>query len=101
MRTDTDWKDLFRELKVFTIWAVSGLIDSSFLALWVFVQWLVDQKVITKFQLSGTDQWVFSAFQILFAVSTLAPVVIYIYVDLRVMLIHAQKRIKHETEMSK
>jgi uncharacterized membrane protein YciS (DUF1049 family) len=101
MRTDPNWKDLFRELKVFTIWAISGLIDSSFLALWVFVQWLVDQQVITKFQLSGTDQWVFSVFQVLFAVSTLAPVVIYIYVDLRVMLIRAQKRIKREREMSK
>ena len=96
MNTDPEWKDLSRELKVFTIWAISGLIDSAFLALWVIVQWLVNEYIITKLNLSFLDQRVLSVFQIVFAVSTLAPVIIYIYTDIRVMIIRAQSRVQNE-----
>jgi hypothetical protein len=58
-------------------------------------------KVIANLQLSGIDKWVLSAFQLLFAVSTLAPVVVYIYVDIRVMLLRAQGKIRHEIMLSK
>lgn len=96
MNTDPEWKDLSRELKIFTIWAVSSLIDSIFLALWVFVQWIVNEYVTAKLRLSFADQWVLYGFQIIFSVSTLAPVIIYIYTDIRVMIIRARSRVRSE-----
>ncbi len=39
MDKDDEWKELGKEFKIFTRWILSGLIDSSFLVLWVLVQW--------------------------------------------------------------
>ena len=96
---DSDWKDLETELKVFAKWTISGLIDATFLVIWVFVQWLVS-KVVVNLQLSGIDIWTLSTFQLLFAISTLTPIVVYIYVDLRIMLLRAQRRIRDEISLS-
>lgn len=98
MNTYPSWKDLIRELKVFTVWIFSSLIDAIFLALWVLVQWLVNGNVIVRFGLSGIDRWMLFAFQVLFAISTLAPVVIYIYADTSVMFWQAQMRIWREKD---
>jgi len=94
------WKDLKDRLKVFSIQAISSLIDSSFLALWVIVQWAVNEYVVNRLQLADIDKWVLSAFQVVFAVSTLAPIVVYIYVDIRVMVLRAQRRIRYEIKLS-
>lgn len=96
MQSGSEWKDLASELKVFTRWAISSLIDSAFLAFWVFVQWIASEKVIASLGLSGVDQWMLAIFQVLFAISTLVPIVVYIYVDIRVMLMRAQRRIQGE-----
>jgi ABC-type transport system involved in Fe-S cluster assembly fused permease/ATPase subunit len=88
------------EFLIFSKWFISGLIDSVFLILWVCIQWGA-QKIISRLELIGVSQIVFNAFQILFALSTLLPVIIYFYVDTRVMLLRAKKRIHHETELSK
>ena len=98
MNMGPDWKDLINHLKIFTIWTVSGLIDSSFLALWVWVTWLVNEIVISRFFLSGLDRWVLSTFQIFFAISTLAPVAIYILNDLAIMVMQARRRVQHEKD---
>jgi hypothetical protein len=85
---------------VFSRWFVSGLIDSVFLAFWAFVQYTTN-GVIGNIQLFGIDQVVFIIFQWLFAISTLAPIAIYVYVDIRVMLIRAKKRIGREEKLGK
>jgi len=96
MDNSKEWKDLGVRLKVFTKWTISGLIDSAFLALWVLIQWFVNDKVIANLKLSGVDKWVLLIFQIIFAISTLAPVIVYTYTDIRLMIIQAQKRIRRE-----
>lgn len=97
MPKNTEWNELRSELRLFFKWTVSGIIDSAFLILWVFVQW-GNQKLIANLQLSGIDKWQLISFQILFAISTLASVVIYIVTDISVMVIQARKRIKKEMD---
>jgi len=92
------WKDLLGEFRVFAIWAGSSIIDSAFIAVWVFLQWFVNEVVVSRFRLAGVDNWVLIIFQVLFAVSTVAPVVTYIYVDIRVMLLRAQRIVRIEME---
>jgi hypothetical protein len=101
MDDSNEWKELKAELRVFSIWVATSLIDSVFLAMWVAIQWLVNEKIIANLQLSGIDQWVLLAFQILFAFSTLAPVATYIYVDIRVMVLRGKKRLEREIELNK
>ena len=101
MESDNQWKELANQVQTFTVFAVSSLLDTTFLALWVFLQWLIDVKVIAAYQLSGIDTWVLLAFQILFAISTLMPVAIFIYTDIRIMLLRAGKRIRHEMKRRK
>jgi hypothetical protein len=94
------WRDLKERLEVFVTQAASSLIDSGFLALWVIVQWAMNEYVVNRLKLSGIDKWVLLAFQVVFALSTLAPVVMYIYVDIRVMILKAQRRIRREKQLS-
>lgn len=97
MPKNTEWNELKSELRLFFKWTVSGIIDSAFLVLWVFVQW-GNQKLIANLQLSGIDKWQLFAFQILFAVSTLASVIIYIFTDVSIMVIQAKRRIRKELD---
>lgn len=99
---ENEWrKDLKDRLRVFSIQAISSLIDSGFLALWVIVQWAVNEYVVKRLELADIDKWVLSAFQVIFAISTLVPIVVYIYVDTRVMVLRAQRRIRCEINLSK
>lgn len=100
MNNSGEWTQLNAQLKILSKWIISSLIDSGFLAIWVFLQWLVNTKLIANLELSGIDRWVRQVFEVLFAISTLAPVVIYIYVDIRVMLLRARKTIQREIELS-
>jgi hypothetical protein len=97
MNKNHDWKELNDELRIFTKWFLSGIIDSAFLILWVFVQWGT-QRLIANLSLTGIDQWMFLSFQIIFAISTLAPIIIYIYTDIRIMIIKGQRRINYELQ---
>lgn len=94
-QVEGQWGELGAELGVFVRWAISVLFDSVFLVIWVFVQWAT-QRIIAGLQLSGIDVWVFNSFQILFAFSTVIPIVVYVYVDIRIMLLRAQSRIQQE-----
>jgi hypothetical protein len=96
MSKSKEWTELKDTLRLFTVWTVSSLIDSAFLALWVTVQWFVNNKVVTPLILTGIDRFVLTIFQILFAISTLAPVVITIYRDIRIMLLRTQRKIRKE-----
>ena len=78
-------------------WILSGFIDSIFLVFWVLIQW-VTQRVLANLELTGIDRIVFVVFQILFAISTLAPVVIFMYSDIVTMVIRARLQIRTEKQ---
>ena len=99
MSKTNEWTELKETIRLFTVWTVSSLIDSSFLALWVTIQWVVSSKVVTPLILTGIDQLVLTIFQILFAISTLAPVANTIYRDIRIMLLRTQRKIHNETQI--
>jgi hypothetical protein len=80
------------ETFTFLRWIISGVIDSVFLIIWVVTQWGTN-NIISNLSLSGVDKWVLITFQILFSISTLAPVIVYIYVDINIMILRAQRRI--------
>lgn len=100
MSKTNEWTELKDTLKLFTVWTVSSLIDSAFLALWVTIQWIVSSKVITPLRLTGIDRLILTIFQILFAISTLAPIAITIYRDIRIMLLRTQRKIRSEIHIS-
>jgi len=91
-----EWTELKNTLRLFTVWTISSLIDSAFLALWVTIQWLVNNNVVALLILTGIDRVVLAIFQFLFAISTLAPVAITIYRDIRIMLLRTQRKIRSE-----
>lgn len=99
MSNTDEWIELKETLRIFTVWTVSSFIDSAFLALWVSMQWIVSSKVIAPLILTGIDQLVLTIFQILFAISTLAPVAITIYKDIRIMLLRTQRKIRNEIQI--
>ena len=101
MTIEPRWKDLNTQLKDYTIWALSGVIDSVFLTVWVFTTWFVDEKIVAYFQVYGINKWVLSTFQVLFSLSTLAPVVIYIVSDISKMVIQARRKLLLELDKAK
>ena len=99
MSNSREWIELKEAIRLFAVWGVTSLIDSLFLALWIVIQWIMYTKVITPLELSGIDKLVLAGFQFLFAISTLAPVAITIYRDIRIMLIRTQRKIRDEIEI--
>jgi len=85
-----NWKDLSVNFRVYSVWTLSSIMDSTFLAAWVALQWIVNEYVIKNLGLRGVDYWMLLIFQVIFAISTLIPIIIYIYVDIRVMITRAQ-----------
>ncbi len=96
---NSEWVEIKSETATFLRWAISGAIDSVFLIVWVFTQWLTN-NIINSLNLSGIDKWVLIIFQVLFAISTLTPVIVYIYADIRIMILRAQRRISQEAAIS-
>ena len=94
-----DWVELKSTLRLFTIWAVASIMDSLFLALWVTIQWLVSSQVVAPLILTGIDKFILYVFQVLFAISSLAPVAVTIYRDIRIMMLRTQRRIRREIEI--
>ncbi len=90
--------DKFKELWV---WLSTILVDTVFLILWLVSQFLID-FLIEKLPLSGRiNKLQLIVFQVIFAVSTLSPVLIYIYVDIRLMIIKAGKQINQKKQFKK
>lgn len=72
------------------------LIDSVFLVLWLLIQFFVNSVFISKYQLTGIDFWVMLIFQVIFAVSTVAPVLINLWSDILIMI----NRARHKVDLS-
>lgn len=69
-----------------------GIVDSVFLALWalpnVGVEWLIG-----RLNVKGIDEAILRCMQALFGVATLAPICIWIYTDVRIMIRQANKEV--------
>lgn len=99
MNEINNWIDLKYTLRILSLWAITSLIDSSFLALWIVIQWLVSTKVMTPLKLTGLNQIVLIVFQVMFSISTLSPVAITIYRDIRIMLLRTKRKIHQEIKV--
>lgn len=97
---ESSLKDLGQKINDFANLTISSLIDAIFLVIWVLAQWLLS-SILKNFELSGFDQLVLSVFQALFAFSTLAPIVVYIYRDIRIVISRAQRIIDKEEKLRK
>lgn len=91
-----NWTEFTGTVKLVSFWVITTLLDSTFLALWVAIQWAVDKFVIKPLALSGFDQVIVIIFQIMFAISTLAPVAITIYRNISIMVVRTQRNIRQE-----
>lgn len=88
------------KIKLLGLWSSVStvLADSAFLIIWLVCQYVID-VLIQKLNLSANiDRWMLTAFQYFFAFSTLAPVLINIYVDIRILLIRAKRMIEQEKQ---
>ena len=94
-KKNPELKDTIDETRLYVKWIFSSVLDGIFVALWVFVQWGVD-KIIANFPILEIDLWVLWSFRIIFAFTTLAPIIIYIYEDVMVMIYRAVRRVRKE-----
>jgi len=78
-------------------WVVTSILDAAFLVLWVVLQWGVN-RIKFFFPLVGMDEWIFLVFHILFAVSTLVPIMIFIIKDIWIMVINTRKAIEQKSQ---
>jgi hypothetical protein len=61
---------------------ITGLIDAGFVLVWIVTQLLVSRFVFrTPLVVSSLDSWIVLVFQVVFAISTLVPVALYVIRD--------------------
>jgi hypothetical protein len=69
----------------------SVVIDSVFLLIWAAMQWGV-HFVLRRLSLVGVDQFVLATIQLVVAVSTLAPIALFILRDLAIIVLRISHR---------
>lgn len=77
--------------------AISGIINALFVVLWVIVQSYASQ-IVANFALEGTGRYILLAFQFIFPIATLIPVLMYVYSDIVIMWHKTKLRIKQQTK---
>ena len=89
------WKEV-TGLVVTRARAVAGiLVDMLFLVLWVAGQWLF-RLATADIALAGAETWAIPVAQGVFALSTLAPILLYIYWDLQTLALRGQDALEGE-----
>lgn len=68
------------EANQFARWAVSSLFDAGFLILWAALQF-GGAWALQKTPLAGLDRVILVSLQVLFAITTLAPILAYVVTD--------------------
>ena len=81
-------------IRVLGVLSISVVIDVVFMAIWVLVNWLLDQKVLEPMRLSGADALLLTIFRYLFGGATLIAVLVYTVEDIIIMVVQALQRIK-------
>jgi hypothetical protein len=97
---EESWLDvLINRVKNLGKQIICVVINSVFLSLWVVVQYLV-KLLIQKLELSVINRPTLIVFQVIFALSTLAPVILFFYKDLRIIIIRVQRQIRKEAQFN-
>ena len=86
MPEKTPREEIVEHGKPLLIWTMTGLMDAAFLILWVIAQYIT-ARIIEWFALTGLDANSLNIFQLLFAISTLVPVLMWILKDIAIMFI--------------
>jgi hypothetical protein len=87
--------NLTNQVKTFINWIVAGLIDAVFLILWVSMQRIAN-IFVDSVELTSVDALIRDIFIVLFSVSTLTPVLLFIYKDIMIMVIRTYRSIESE-----
>jgi hypothetical protein len=74
--------ELRRRLLVLAIQILSIIIDSFFLAGCVLINWAGEKCIFSPFRLSGLRSFEVQCLEVVFAVSTFFPVLVYVTVDM-------------------
>lgn len=88
---------LKQKIKRMSVWFLSSLVEGLFLAIWAFVQVLIDQA-LSDLQLPWVDSRLLVAMQLLFAIATLLPILIHIGVKISRCFTEASILIQKELE---
>ena len=96
-------QDIGTRLKLLSIWSLSMLIDTGFLVFWVVIQFAADDYVITplRSRISEIGQIFLLLFQIVLAIATFFPIVAYVYMDVSIIVIQAQRKSREERNKGK
>ena len=96
--TDVLFDDEIKQrLRTFGTHILCIMIDSSFLACWLILQWVLDHYIIQKFIMKGVGTWMLIVFQIIFAISTIIPIILYIAIDL-LKMVYRTKEIIYKSD---
>jgi uncharacterized membrane protein YciS (DUF1049 family) len=96
---EADESPIKEKLNTNLIWSVSILVDNVFLAIWVLAQWGVG-RLVEKFPAHGIDYYAILVAQMFFALSTLAPIVLSIWLDIAKMYYRTKSKISKAKQAS-
>jgi len=77
--------------------AACSSLDALFLALWAALNYGV-HLLVSHMHVSEVDHVILIALEIVFGIATIAPICIWLYKDLFIMVIRANRKIKAERE---
>jgi len=77
-------------------WVLFGIVEAFFLACWVLTQYVVNEYVISRFEVNGIDAIVLTIAQWLFGIATLAPILFRIIKLLGTLSIRTYRAIRDE-----
>jgi hypothetical protein len=82
MKANNAWDSLIENSNILAVLVLSGLIDAGCVVIWIITQLLVGRFIFrTSLVVSSLDSWIVLMFQLIFAISTLAPVTLYVVRD--------------------
>ena len=88
-----DWARLGERLQLYLIWAVCILVDNLLTGFWAVCEWVfgrLKNVAISSGYVSGFGHVTLGVFEAVFAISTLAPVVAYVFRDIKVIALQAR-----------
>lgn len=88
------WRDLSHKFYELTKNIIAVSMESTYLVLWIALQYGFN-SIVHSFSVStNIDRGIFLLLQVVFAISTIAPIALSIYKEVRVMVIRSNKAIK-------
>ena len=92
------WHELGERLLEILREAITFVVDGLYLAVWIWVQFKVDERFIHPLHLEGIEHWTMEGFRVILAISSLVPPICRIYRDVRVAIIRSQRAVREEQQ---